>query len=216
MVYHLHFLSALYLRLWAGASADVPEVRNVDYGLFQRCERRWVSSPPTGRRRGISLWLILIATSSEWLTEYKCTAFPARSACDANGQSFCIAWHTAGYASQFSLVFAAAGLVTVTLANITTKKRRRRAWRIVSALVGAHGESNTLISRCASPNTIHGRDRSASDCCNGDCRELASSLSSIFCAWDYFRSARRFGFRLQPLMFDFRHFLRLKHHILGN
>jgi len=108
--------------LWAGASADVPAVRNVDYGLFQRCERRWVSSPPAGRRR-----------------EYKCTTFPARSACDVDGQFFCIAWHTAGYTSQFSLVFAAAGLVTVTLANITTKKRRRRAWRIVSALVGAHG-----------------------------------------------------------------------------
>jgi hypothetical protein len=131
-VYRLYVLSTLYPRLWAGASVDVPEVRNVDYGLFQRCERRWVSSPPAGRRRGISLWLILIDTSSDWLSEYKCTAFPARSTCDVNGQFFCIAWHTAGYASQFSLVFAAAGLVTVTLANITTKKRRRRAWRIVS------------------------------------------------------------------------------------
>jgi hypothetical protein len=118
------------------------------------------------------------------LSEYRCTVFPAKSTCEANGQFFCIAWNTAGYTSQFSLIFATGGLFTVTLANITTKKRRRNAWKIVSALVGAHGESFDLCSLCSFPKAP-GFNRSTSDCYDGHNCELASPFSSTPCAWDY-------------------------------
>lgn len=183
------FLISVDLRLWAGPSADVPEVRSVDYGLFKRCEHRWVSAPPAGEKvRGIlsfgqppTATQVLIEFT---LSEYRCTAFPARSTCEINGQFFCIAWNTAGYTSQFSLIFATGGLFTVTLANITTKKRRRNAWKIVSALVGVHGEYSDLSPSCSSPETP-GCNRSAPDCYDGHNCEFASPFSSTPCTWDY-------------------------------
>jgi len=71
--------------------------------------------------------------------EYKCRKFPARSTCERDGESFCIAWSSAGYASQLSVIFATAALLALTLANISTRARRRTAWKIVSSLVAFHG-----------------------------------------------------------------------------
>ncbi|KAF8305173.1 hypothetical protein DL93DRAFT_2089749 [Clavulina sp. PMI_390] len=117
-------LISLSLPYWLYAdNLDEPQLRYVDYGLYARCERRWVPSEPNG----------------ELFREYHCHPFPSKPMCETNGQGFCIAWNTAGYSSQLSLVFAAGALVTITLANITTKKRRRTAWIIVSALIGLHG-----------------------------------------------------------------------------
>lgn len=84
-------------------------------------------------------------------TEYRCEPFPFAARCKENGQAFCIAWNTAGYASQLSLVFAAGALMTITLANITTKKRRRTAWKIVSSLTGIHGALSVPLA-CITPH----------------------------------------------------------------
>ena len=48
---------------------------------------------------------------------------------------------TAGYASQLSLIFAAAALVALLLVStgFSTRSRRRTAWQGVAALTGLHG-----------------------------------------------------------------------------
>lgn len=76
-------------------------------------------------------------------TKYKCKPFPSRTACDHDGQSFCVLWTTAGYAMQMSIVFAVVVLVVLVVVSFrfSTRARRRGAWKIVGALTGIQGMS---------------------------------------------------------------------------
>ncbi|EUC58330.1 3-beta hydroxysteroid dehydrogenase/isomerase family containing protein, putative [Rhizoctonia solani AG-3 Rhs1AP] len=70
--------------------------------------------------------------------KYKCKPFPSRSACDHDGQSFCILWTTAGYAMQMGIVLEVVVLLVLFLVSFrfSTRARRRGAWKVIGALTG--------------------------------------------------------------------------------
>ncbi|KAJ1300515.1 hypothetical protein OPQ81_005328 [Rhizoctonia solani] len=69
---------------------------------------------------------------------YKCKPFPSRSACDHDGQSFCILWTTAGYAMQMSIVLEVVVLLVLFVVSFrfSTRARRRGAWKVIGAITG--------------------------------------------------------------------------------
>ncbi|KAF8335902.1 uncharacterized protein EI90DRAFT_3014497 [Cantharellus anzutake] len=111
----------------------------MDYGLYRRCETRLVVEPyhatdPKPSNSTISPPLHNVMTAA-----YICTPFPPRSVCEREGEGFCIAWSSAGYLSQLGLVLVMVALFTLMIVNIVSSRaRRRNAWRFVSFLVGLH------------------------------------------------------------------------------
>jgi len=103
-----------------------PEIENVRWGLYKRCERIKVQD-----------------ANGTTHSEYRCRDFPTQKEGDCQNEvdNFCILWQTAGYASQYSLVFAAASLVALIFitSGFGTHSRRRTAWQSITFLVGLHG-----------------------------------------------------------------------------
>ncbi|CAE6497584.1 unnamed protein product [Rhizoctonia solani] len=70
--------------------------------------------------------------------KYKCKPFPSRTACDHDGQSFCVLWTTAGYTLQMSIVLEVVVLLILFVVSFrfSTRARRRGAWKVIGALTG--------------------------------------------------------------------------------
>jgi len=111
---------------WIYTKSPGSGIESIRWGLYQRCERVWVQDP-----------------SGSVYSEYRCRDFPSQKDgdCQHEVDNFCILWHTAGYSSQLSLVFAAAALVALMFisSGFGTHARRRTAWQGITFLVGLHG-----------------------------------------------------------------------------
>lgn len=128
-------LISLALPFWlrVRSPVEVPSARSIDYGLYVRCESRATNLP--------SMYLASpTSPRPPWEIEYEyvCAPFPERSVCKHLGESFCIFWSAAGYTPQLGIWFLSAALLVTTLANLSTRSRRRSAWKIVASLIGVH------------------------------------------------------------------------------
>ncbi|KAF8515451.1 hypothetical protein JB92DRAFT_2914810 [Gautieria morchelliformis] len=114
--------------VFAQSPKGLPGAESVRWGLYQRCDRTIVYDGDS---------------TDQYYTEYNCRPFPSKKYrdCQREVDNYCILWDTAGYASQLSLVFAAAALVSLLVVStgFSTRSRRRTAWQGVAALTGLHG-----------------------------------------------------------------------------
>jgi len=132
-------ITSISLPYWLRSFApnDLPDAQVVDYGLYRRCETRLIAEPYQIRPH---LLAVNDKPDGGLVPAYVCTPFPPRSVCRHDGESFCIAWWSAGYLSQIGLVLATLALFTLMLVVIVSSRAgRRNAWKFISVLVGLHG-----------------------------------------------------------------------------